>query len=279
MPRGFPSVEGTVYRQEAEIVEAPESQQYQEKRRKPWRLLLLLLLMLLFCFGFWTLAQELPLVADGDGDGDRHARRDAGEPTYLPERADGEHGAGNGYGPVYHDLVPPRLASGAPAPQPVTVERVVGTVGNATAPSTATLDPHRSMPRDVPMGMRYPGRVAPAKPLPAGKREVDWTFDFEGEIHHVHTTITVDGGDGLRRPAHVATYDDQGNLLVTYDGTAYLDHDGIAQVDGRNGNVSGPMADQWSPDSFAIDQYGYMHSLDDQLQTGSGWKTGGPTPK
>jgi len=252
-----------------------------ESRKRKRRLLLLLLLMLLFCGGFWWLAQNLPTIGTEDPNAETAAGHDQVEaPDYLPTpSADGDRG--NSYdGPVYHDPVPPRISGRPPVPEPVRIVRTVGTepgtVGNATAPNSVRL---RTMPPEIPLGMRYPGRVTPSKQIPAGTREVDWTFSFDGEVHHVHTTIAIDDGSGLRRPAHVSTYDDQGNLLVQYDGNAYLDKDGIAEVDGRNSTITGPMADQWSPDSFAIDQYGYMHSLDDQLQTGSGWKTGGPSSK
>jgi hypothetical protein len=235
--------------------------------------------MLLFCFGLWSLAQDIP----GPGD-DSDGPPVGSEPTYIPNQsADGDH-PGWDDGPAYHDPVPPKLAGVAPhpplelpAPATATVAGTVGTTGNATAPATATAK--RDQRHDIPAGMRYPGRVAPSKQIASGTRSVDWTFLFDGEVHHVHTDIAIDPGDGLRRPAHVSTFDDQGNLLVQYDGTAFLDKDGIAQVDARNSAITGPMADQWSPDSFAIDQYGYMHSLDDQLQTGSGWRTGGPGAK
>jgi hypothetical protein len=242
--------------------------QRRAERRRRRRLAWLALLLLLFGLGLWSLAQaNLPEV-DADPPPGAEPPPMPGElPVYHdPPRADGDR-------PGWDDDSPPGLRPSPvapPRPSFLASGSAVGTNANATAPATASA---RRGPRAMPMGMRYPGRVAPAKQLPAGRREVDWSFVYQGQTYNVHSAITVDDGDGLRRPAHVSTYDDQGNLLVSYDGTAFLDRDGIAEVDARNAAVSGPMADDWSPDSFAIDQYGYMHSLDDVMQTGSGWKS------
>ncbi len=84
--------------------------------------------------------------------------------------------------------------------------------------------------------------------------------------------ITIDPGEGLRRPARVETYltADPSRPIVTYDATAFRDQDGELQVDARGSAVSGPWSGNWSPDSFGIDDYGQVRALDDQPIGGSG---------
>ncbi len=122
-------------------------------------------------------------------------------------------------------------------------------------------------------GIAAPGRGQPQQPAPVGSTSFNWTYRAGGSEYECTTTISVAPGDGVRREAVVTTSDTQGHLLVSYGGTAFIDADGVTQVDSRNRPVSGPWAGQWSPDSFAIDEYGYVHSMDDFRRTGDGWVT------
>ncbi len=122
-------------------------------------------------------------------------------------------------------------------------------------------------------GFVQPGRAQPEAPADVGNTTFNWTYVTGGTEYACTTTIAVQPGEGVRRPAQVITSDTQGRVLVTYSGTAFLDADGLLQVDARNAPVSGPWADHWSPDSFAIDSYGYVHSMDDYRRTGDGWLT------
>jgi hypothetical protein len=104
---------------------------------------------------------------------------------------------------------------------------------------------------------------------------VDWDYRLGSQVFHCTTTLDIAaaGPDELRRQATVTTRDQDGRLLVSYPGTAFLDADGALHVDARHAPVSGPWAGSWSPDSFAVDQYGQARTLDDFDRPGGGWAT------
>jgi hypothetical protein len=126
-----------------------------------------------------------------------------------------------------------------------------------------------------PMLSGQPGRATPVAPPQSGSVRVDWDYRLGSQTFHCTTTLDIGAGgpDDLRRLATVTTRDQAGNLLVSYSGTAFLDADGALHVDARNAPVSGPWAANWSPDSFAVDQYGQTRTLDDFNRGGGGWAT------
>ena len=108
-------------------------------------------------------------------------------------------------------------------------------------------------PADGPVA---PGRADPVAPTSPFAFEVDWD-DYR-------TLIVVEPGRELRRPAWVATrHKGADDLAVAYAGTAFLDARGDLHIDCRGAHISGPMADQWSPDSFAIEDGGHVRIIDD----------------
>jgi hypothetical protein len=124
-------------------------------------------------------------------------------------------------------------------------------------------------------GPGAPGRAEPAKPAEPERIEVAW--EGNGRFRSV---ITVDPGEGLRRPARVETYlaSDPSRPIVTYDATAFRDQAGELHVDARGSQVSGPWSGNWSPDSFGIDDYGQVRGLDDQPM-GSQGSVGSRVPR
>jgi hypothetical protein len=141
----------------------------------------------------------------------------------------------------------------------------VADAGDGTGDRSAFIpSPRRDPSLDGPDA---PGRAVPAKPAEPERIEVVW--DGNGRYRSV---ITVDPGEGLRRPARVETYltADPSRPIVTYDATAFRDQAGELHVDARGSQVSGPWAGNWSPDSFGIDDYGQVRALDDQPIGGQG---------
>jgi hypothetical protein len=124
-----------------------------------------------------------------------------------------------------------------------------------------------------PSGTAGPGRGAPIAPPEPGAVHFDWDYTVGGQTFHCSTTVTIDAGDGVRRGAQVTTTDDRGQLLVSYRGTAFVDAAGQLEIDARQAPVSGPWAGSWSPDSFAVDEYGAVRTLDDFNRGGGGWVT------
>jgi hypothetical protein len=128
----------------------------------------------------------------------------------------------------------------------------------------------------IASGMAAPGRATPVAPAAPGNQTVNWAYQIApgAPLQQVSSTITITaaaGADG-RAPASVSTYDPNGNLLVSYPATAFVDAQGNTHVDAQGATVSGPMAGNWSPDSMAIDPYGYVHTLDDFNRSGNGWQ-------
>lgn len=95
-----------------------------------------------------------------------------------------------------------------------------------------------------------PGRAAPAAAADAGWLRFAWD-EYE-------TLIVVGDGAGVIRPAWVVTWQG-GQWQVAYRATAFRDAAGHLHIDARQARCLGPLADRWSPDSFAL--------IDDHVQT------------
>ncbi len=122
--------------------------------------------------------------------------------------------------------------------------------------------------------IRLPGLVAPARgpaELPngivpgrcVGKETVPpcaWRFAWDGYV----SVVVVGDGTGVARPAWVMTYDQEGTYVVGYRARAFKGADGLVHIDARNAIDAGPMAQEWSPDSFAFGPAGEVYSLDDE---------------
>jgi hypothetical protein len=104
-----------------------------------------------------------------------------------------------------------------------------------------------------------PGRGDPVEAAKPGEYHLTWQ---DGHT----TTIVVDDPVGVRSPATVTTSDPDGTLAVTYPATAFVDADGRLEVDGRGEPMSGPQAEHYSPDSFAIARDGGVTTMDDNGQ-------------
>ncbi len=110
-------------------------------------------------------------------------------------------------------------------------------------------------PAQLPNGMQ-PGRAA-------GKEAVApcaWRFAWDGYV----SVVVVGDGTGVARPAWVLTYDQEGTYVVGYRARAFKGADGMIHIDARNAIDAGPMALEWSPDSFAFGPAGEVYSLDDE---------------
>ncbi len=132
-----------------------------------------------------------------------------------------------------------------------------------------------------------PGRVAPAAPAEPLALEFAWDS--------YRTLVVIGPGRGLRRPAWIVTWQippaagwgldaantllgtaglgiepPQPTLAVAYRAVAACDATGVIHLDARTAWIAGSMADQWSPDSFAIHLPNRVDSLDDLGNTQQG---------
>lgn len=109
-----------------------------------------------------------------------------------------------------------------------------------------------------------PGSPSPLSAVPfAPAKPAAWIVRWD----HYRTLIVIDASAGRVKPAWVATMTTvaeriptrdgdvvvgKGQVIVAYRATAFRDKDGSLHIDSRHAFKSGPMADNWVPDSFAI---------------------------
>ena len=128
--------------------------------------------------------------------------------------------------------------------------------GNVIIPPVVELDAEVVAP---PPGSPSPLSATPFAPA----RPAAWIVRWD----HYRTLIVIDASAGRVKPAWVATMTtvaeriptpdgdvalSKGQVLVAYRATAFRDKDGALHIDSRHAFKSGPMADNWVPDSFAI---------------------------
>jgi hypothetical protein len=125
--------------------------------------------------------------------------------------------------------------------------------------------------------------AAPAKPM---------AIEFTWETYR--SVVVIGEGVGQLRPAWVTTYEEPltgrglhmvnpllrlfgyqapvpaEKLVVAYRAQAYLDGTGRVHLDARRAVISGPQADQWSPDSFIFTLPDRVETVDDNASANVG---------
>lgn len=124
-----------------------------------------------------------------------------------------------------------------------------------------------------------PGRAEPHSAVEAQSFHLAW-----GDGEEERSYIVIEPGDGLRRPALVATLDTQTlRMRVSYAGTAFIDQQGNIHIDAQRARIFGPDRMRWSPDSFKISRDGRVQWMDDARRNGGGrvigWAPWGPVQK
>ena len=111
-----------------------------------------------------------------------------------------------------------------------------------------------------------PGRATPYDAAAAQGFFIAW-----GDAEDERSYIVIEAGDGLRRPALVATIEKEtSNLRVSYAGTAFVDKQGRIHIDCQRARIYGPERNNWSPDSFMISEDGKVQWMDDAMRGGGG---------
>lgn len=133
----------------------------------------------------------------------------------------------------------------------------------------------------------HPGDEVPAAPAKPVAVEFTWE-DYR-------SLVVVGDGVGQIRPAWVVTYEkpllpDAGGtilgpvfglfgyhdekpvekLVVAYRAQAWLDAQGRMHIDAKSAVISGPQADDWSPDSFVFTFPDRVETVDDQDRSNRG---------
>ena len=108
------------------------------------------------------------------------------------------------------------------------------------------------------------GRGEPQAAAPAQSIIIDWDM--------YRTMIVIESGGGIRRQAWVVTYDRASSqMVVCYTGIAFMAGDHRLHIDCRDAVLDrGIHADQWSPDSFAVNDDDTVDIVDDRLNSMAG---------
>jgi hypothetical protein len=120
---------------------------------------------------------------------------------------------------------------------------------------------HEAAP--VAEGTTAPGAAAPVAAAHPGTYHIAWDDGFE-------TTVVVGAPAGVRSPVSVTTKEKNGAPVVSYQATAFLDSQGTMHIDGRGAPLTGPQANGYSPDSFAIHPDGTVGIRDDHANDEKG---------
>ncbi|GDY11555.1 hypothetical protein LBMAG53_04320 [Planctomycetota bacterium] len=103
----------------------------------------------------------------------------------------------------------------------------------------------------VPAGQAQAAAGQPGRAIPAGAAPIAaWTIRWDD-----YRTILVSApGAGRIGPGWVLTYhlDPLKGLAVAYRAKVFRDANGAVHFDAREARIVGPMANQWSPDSFSV---------------------------
>lgn len=121
----------------------------------------------------------------------------------------------------------------------------------------------------IPADQAQAAAGAPGRAIPAGAAPIAaWTIRWDD-----YRTILVSApGAGRIGPGWVLTYhlDPLKGLAVAYRAKVFRDANGAVHFDARNARIVGPMADQWSPDSFSVAGKGVVAADDhDRGNTGA----------
>lgn len=111
--------------------------------------------------------------------------------------------------------------------------------------------------------------VVPARSQAVGPAlAMAWRFDWDD--YQTLVVVSPTGGKARRSTAWVVTYDGEGKVAVAYRAIAFRDAAGLVHIDARRAIVSGPMASDWSPDSFAFSPDGTVYAIDDYHRANTG---------
>lgn len=110
--------------------------------------------------------------------------------------------------------------------------------------------------------------LLPALSQPVGPAPmVAWRFSWDT---YQSLVVVAPVGKSRRSSAWVVTYDQTGAVAVAYRAVAFRDGQGIVHIDARRALVVGPMASDWSPDSFAFPDDGTVSTMDDYHRANTG---------
>ncbi len=126
----------------------------------------------------------------------------------------------------------------------------------------AELDPEFMEP--LPTSGVIPARSQAIGPAQA----MAWRFDWDD--YQTLVVVSPHGGKARRSTAWVVTYDREGKVSVAYRAVAFRDAAGLIHIDARRAIVSGPLANEWSPDSFAFAPDGTVYAIDDYNRANTG---------
>lgn len=121
------------------------------------------------------------------------------------------------------------------------------------------------VPRAEPQLRVLPGEAEPAQPAPPLAVRARWD-EHAGDYQSL---IVIEPGQARRQRAWVVTFRHEDDApQVAHAGWAFIDARGNIHIDCRGAETTGPLHDQWSPDSFAIDTDQAVWVIDD-LQRGN----------
>ena len=115
-------------------------------------------------------------------------------------------------------------------------------------------------PQAEPQLRVLPGEAKPERSAPPFAVWARWD-EHAGDYRSL---IVIEPGRARRQRAWVVTLrheDDE--LQVAHAGWAFIDARGNIHIDCRGAPTTGPLHDQWSPDSFAIDKAQDIWVIDD----------------
>jgi len=138
--------------------------------------------------------------------------------------------------------------------------------------------PHSGRPLETPFVGDPPAPPAPAQPprpaapVPTAVTAaliIDWQ-DPNGQMYRSDITLTPDAK--APTAASIITRDrSSGHELVRYHAKATRLASGTLIIDGEGAAVSGPLASDWSADSFTIAPDGEVMTRDANSSPGQGW--------
>jgi hypothetical protein len=139
----------------------------------------------------------------------------------------------------------------------------------ASAEVVIAIDPWADVPIDEMLEPLPTSGVIPARSQAVG-RPPAVAIRFDWDDYQTLVVVGPDVGKAHRTSAWVVTYTPEGKVTVAYRAAAFRDAAGLIHIDARRAIITGPMADDWSPDSFAIAPDGTVYAIDDQNRTNTG---------
>jgi hypothetical protein len=129
--------------------------------------------------------------------------------------------------------------------------------------------PMAAAPAEAPAPAAEPPAADSAPSRASASLTIAWE-DPDGRSYRSEIALQPDAA--APESATVVTRDHaSGQELVRYRARARRDTAGVLTIDGDGAPVSGPMAAEWSPDSFTIAADGRVGTRDAQGNPGIGW--------